>query len=239
MNIYVSLSLFSLIILLYWVISELFTIFFRLAGLPEERARFQVISLLTGCGFTTKESELMLTSRGRRRLARVTMLFGYVFNITIVSAIINIFFSANDTEKVGSVLIGILIPLITIAAIIIVMRLPGVRKLSDKLLSRISKKLNQYNERRNPVILLDYLGKESIATVIMTRVPEEYLGRTLAESRLRSETGILVMLIERPGQKPVAADADTVFEVGDKLTVFGDFKTICKVFHGSEYFADN
>ena len=240
MNIYVSLSLFSLIILLYWVISELFTVFFRLAGLPAERARFQVISLLTGCGFTTKESELMLTSKSRRRLARVTMLFGYVFNITIVSAIINIFFSANDdTTKVSSILIGILIPLGTIAVILIVMRLPGVRKLSDKLMGRLSKSLNQYNEKRNPVILLDYIGKDSIATVLLTRVPEEYLGRTLAESRLRSETGILVMLIERPGKKPAAADADTVFEVGDKLTVFGDFKTICKVFHGSEHFADN
>ena len=93
MNIYVAFSLFSLIILLYWVITELFTIFFRLTGLPEERARFQVISLLTGCGFTTKESEIVLSNRSRRRLARITMLFGYVFNITIVSAFINVFLS--------------------------------------------------------------------------------------------------------------------------------------------------
>ena len=34
MNIYAAFSLFSLIILLYWVITELFTIFFRLTGLP-------------------------------------------------------------------------------------------------------------------------------------------------------------------------------------------------------------
>ena len=44
MNIYTAFSLFSLIILLYWVITELFTIFFRFTGLPDERARFQVIS---------------------------------------------------------------------------------------------------------------------------------------------------------------------------------------------------
>lgn len=78
MNIYPAMLLFSFVILLYWVIAELFTFFFRLTGLPAERARFQVVSLLTGTGFTTRESEIVLTSRMRRRLARVTMLFGYL-----------------------------------------------------------------------------------------------------------------------------------------------------------------
>lgn len=55
MDITLALLLFSLIILLYWVITELFTFFFRLTGLPAEKARFQVISLLTGTGFTTRE----------------------------------------------------------------------------------------------------------------------------------------------------------------------------------------
>lgn len=50
MNLYVALSLFSVIILIYLVITELFTILFRLTGLPDERARFQVISLLTVFG---------------------------------------------------------------------------------------------------------------------------------------------------------------------------------------------
>ena len=37
MNIYLALLLFSFIILLYWVIAELFTFFFRLTGLPAEK----------------------------------------------------------------------------------------------------------------------------------------------------------------------------------------------------------
>ena len=67
MNLYVALSLFSVIILIYLVITELFTILFRFTGLPDERARFQVISLLTGCGYTTRESEMILSNRRRRR----------------------------------------------------------------------------------------------------------------------------------------------------------------------------
>ena len=76
MNIYVSIALFILIVMLYMVISELFTILFRFTGLPDEKARFQVLSLLTGCGFTTRESEMVLSTRSRRRLARIMMLFG-------------------------------------------------------------------------------------------------------------------------------------------------------------------
>ena len=46
------------------------------------------------------------------------------------------------------------------------------------------------------------------------------------------------MLVERQGGKPAAARAETVFEPGDKLTVFGDYKTICKTFHAREHLTD-
>ena len=71
MNISLAFSLFLLIILLYFVMSEFFTALFRFTGLPNEKARFQVISLLTGCGYTTRESEMILSSRSRRRLAMI------------------------------------------------------------------------------------------------------------------------------------------------------------------------
>ena len=117
MNIYLAFSLFALIILIYWIISELFAMLFRFTGLPDEKARFQVISLLTGCGFTTRESEMIISTRSRRRLARVTMLFGYVFNITIVTAFINVFMSLKLADLAADV-IGFLIPVLVIILII-------------------------------------------------------------------------------------------------------------------------
>ena len=50
---------------------------------------------------------------------------------------------------------------------------------------------------------------------------------------------IMVMLVEHKGEKPVAAGADTVFREGDKLTVFGNYKTICKTFHAREHLSDD
>lgn len=238
MNINLSFLLFSLIILLYWVITELFTFFFRLTGLPDERARFQVLSLLTGTGFTTRESEAILASRRRRRLARVTMLFGYVFNITIVSALVNVFLSVklvNFEQQYG----GILIPLITAAMIFIFMRMPKFHAWGENLLRRAADRVFDRQETFNAVMLMDYIGSETIAQVTLRHIPEEYQGLSLAQTQLRANTGILVMLVEQHGGKPMPAQADTVFQIGDKLTVFGNYHAICKTFHAKEHFADD
>ena len=229
MNLYMALSLFSLIILTYWVITELFTVLFRFTGLPDERARFQVISLLTGCGYTTKESEMFLSNRRRRRLARITMLFGYVFNITIVSAFINVFLSLKASQ-IEHFYIAVLIPLAAVAIIFVFMRVPGIRAWGDRLLQKLADRIVGRTDSFNTVTLLDYIGTDSIALVTLNRIPEEYQGVTLSETRLKAETGILVMLVEKRGKKPVPAGADTVFEPGDQLTVFGEYATICNIF---------
>ena len=238
MDITLALLLFSFIILLYWVITELFTFFFRLTGLPAERARFQVISLLTGTGFTTRESEIVLTSRQRRRLARITMLFGYVFNVTIVSAFINVFLSMKAIQ-VGYEFLGFLIPLGTAALIFIFLRVPKVHAWGDNLLRHLADRIFDRKEHFNAVMLIDNIGNGSIAQVTLRHIPDVYRGRSLAETRLRADTGILVMLVERHGGQASAAHADTVFDIGDKLTVFGDYHIICKTFHAREHFADD
>ena len=237
MNIYMAFSLFSVIILLYWVITELFTILFRFTGLPDERARFQVISLLTGCGFTTKESEMIISSRQRRRLARVTMLFGYVFNITIVTAFINVFLSLK-INQVQNYYFGILIPLVAVAIIFIFMRVPRVRAWVDGILQHVADRIIGVEKTFNSILLLDYIGTESIALLTLNYIPEEYQGIKLSETGLKSDTGILVMLVEKPGKKAEPAGAETVFDVGDKLTVFGDYATICRTFHAREHFTE-
>jgi hypothetical protein len=238
MDIYPSLLLFTFIIIIYWVIIELFTFFFHLTGLTTDRARFQVISLLTGTGFTTRESELVLSSRRRRRLARVTKLFGYVFNITIVSAFINVFLSMK-LSQVSHHFLGFLIPLGTVALIFVLMRVPKIRARIDSFFLRFADRIFNRTEDFNAVLLVDNIGTESIVQVKLRHIPEEYRGLTLAETHLRAETGILVMLVERKGEKPAAPHADTIFEVGDNLTVFGNYNTICKSFHAREHFADD
>ena len=238
MNLVTAFSLFSLVILLYWVITELFTVLFHLTGLPDDKARFQVISLLTGCGFTTRESEMMLSNVHRRRLARITMLFGYVFNITIVSAFINVFLSLK-VGQVQNFFIGVLIPLCVAALIMVFMRVPKVRAWGDRLLLRVADRIIGVDSSFNSVQLLDSIGSEAIARVIINHIPEEYQGLSLSANGLKQNTGIMVMLVEKPGQHARSAGPDTVIEPGDQLTVFGRYENIRRAFHARERFTDD
>lgn len=237
MSIYIACTLFSLIILLYWIISETFTILFRLTGLPEEQARFQVVSLLTGCGFTTQESEIFLSSRTRRRMARFTMLFGYVFNITIVSALINVFMSLKRQGQVHDYYLDILVPLAEIALLIVVMRVPAVRRRGDALLEKLAHRV-LHTDSVNSALLLGYIGEDTIAQVTLSVVPEELRDVPLSDSGLRSGHGISVLLVEHKGEKARIASGDTVFLPGDTLTLFGDYGEIRKIFDARERFTD-
>ena len=167
---------------------------FRFFGLPEEKARFQVTSLLTGAGFTTRESEMILSTAKRRRLARITMLFGYVFNITVVSAFINVFFSMKLTQ-VGSYMLGLLIPLGVAALLIILVRIKAVRSRIDKMFSKIAGQI-LHNDSVNSVMLIDHIGKGSIAQVMLRKVPEALVDKQLSKSGLKEEINILILLIE-------------------------------------------
>ena len=236
MNIYLAFSLFALIILGYWVISELFSLLFRFTGLPEEKARFQVISLLTGCGFTTHESELLLSTRSRRRLARLTMLFGYVYNLTIVSAFINVFFSLKVSELAADIISSI-IPLSVVLFILAFIRVPKVRAWGDRLIEKLAGRII-HKDTANTVCLMDYIGEDTIAQVTLYEVPEELKGVPLSASGLKTEQNILVMLVEPKGGKAEPAGADTVFQPEDKLTVFGNYAAISRVFRARERFSE-
>ena len=114
MNITIALGLFFLFILVYIIIVNIFSILFRLTGLTAEDAKFQVISMLTNCGFTTNRSEIIMVSRLRRRLAKATILFGYSFTVIMVSIFINVFMTWNSSERTNllrdaSVLAGIFV----------------------------------------------------------------------------------------------------------------------------------
>lgn len=98
MDITGSIILFVVFIIVYSIIIETFTVLFRLTGLTQEKAKTQVISLLTNSGFTTSESEVILHSRKRRKLAQLTMMFGYSFTVIIVSVVVNIFLTLSRTE---------------------------------------------------------------------------------------------------------------------------------------------
>ena len=164
----------------------------------------------------------------------MTMLFGYVFNITIVTAFINVFLSMKE-GLAGAYFAGVLIPLAVIAVILVVMRVPVIKAWSDRLFEGLARRILR-QDASNTVLLLDYIAQASIAQVTLHSVPEEFVGIPLSATGLKTEKHILVMLVERKGGQVEAAQADTVFSEGDKVTVFGDYRNICSTFNAREQF---
>lgn len=215
--------------LTYLLICEIFTILFRLTGLTEETARFQVISMLTNCGFTTIESELITSSRKRRKLAFITIIFGYIFSVTIVSMAINFFMRLNDGNSFHLIVKVIM----TIIAFIItwysLLKINFIKNNFDKFISKIGIK-TMFKNQHNPIMILEVFKSEVIAEVTITNLPEELYQVQLKNSNIRLNYTLQILTIKKNDDTSVDVTGDTILEEGDKIIIFGSLKNIKKLF---------
>ena len=59
----------------------------RLTGLPEQNARFQAMSALTGTGYTTTEAEMIVNYPIRRKIIAWLMIFGNLGIVSVLSTL--------------------------------------------------------------------------------------------------------------------------------------------------------
>ena len=223
-----SLISFVLFIMIYIMISDIITVLFRMTGLTEEKARFQVISLLTNSGFTTRESEAVVSSKIRRRLARATMLFGYAFTVTIVTTMVNFFVTLGESE------LNSLLYLLPILAGVLLL-FSFIRK-SRFFKSRFDKWIEKFGRRImfgknvNQVLLVDEYGDMVVAEVHLFKVPDNLRDKPLSESGLREKHNIMILMIKPPDGEAMQAKARTVLKPDDVIMVLGRRKAIKEVF---------
>ncbi|MGL5001125.1 MAG: TrkA C-terminal domain-containing protein [Cetobacterium sp.] len=220
---------FFTLMLTYLLICEIFTILFRLTGLTEETARFQVISMLTTCGFTTSESELIISSRKRKKLAFITILFGYIFSVTIVSMIINFFMRLKD-ENSFLMIVKIIIAIIFLIIIgYSLFKVNFVKNNFDQFISKIGIKI-MFKNQHNPIMVLGVFKSEVIAEVSITNIPEELMNKKLKNSYVRSNYNLQILTVIKENKNTEPVTGETILENGDKIIVFGNLKNIKKLF---------
>lgn len=95
------LSIISLLVILIisLIITRIATVALTLTGLSRESARFQARSAFTGVGFTTSESERVVSHPVRRRILMLLMLFGNAGIVTAVASIILAFVNNNSSAN--------------------------------------------------------------------------------------------------------------------------------------------
>ncbi|MFB9663028.1 potassium channel family protein [Glycomyces mayteni] len=69
--------------------------------------------------------------------------------------------------------------------------------------------------------MLDFIEFDDGFAIVKTKAPTEAVGKTLAESRLRSKYGVTVVGVKQPDKDFTYATPDTVVSEGDTLIVSG------------------
>jgi len=69
--------------------------------------------------------------------------------------------------------------------------------------------------------MIDFIEFDDGFAIVKTRTPQEAIGRTLAESALRSKYGVTVVGVKRPREDFTYARPETLIERGDLLIVSG------------------
>lgn len=204
---------------------EMFSAIFRLEGVQIDKAKFQIISILTGTGFTTNESELMLASKRRRKITQIMILFSYIFNISIVSTIVNLFISTNDTS-INEFLIGVTLTIFNIILLIGLNKSTRIRRVFDNVILKIEKRKKR--KKINQISIYDYYGNKVIAEVNITNLHDEIINLNI--EKIKELYDVQILVVKRGSN--IISEIDNNFKIQEKdiLLVFGNYKKIKRLF---------
>ncbi len=223
-----SITIIVTVIIIYYALIRIYSVLFRITGLPKEKAGFQAISLLTNAGYTTGESEIVVSEKSRRRIATAAMLTGYFFSVVIVSLFINMFLSIDFT-KLDTQLILMFIWFGGMVAFFLFLRIPAVDKTLNKTIDGITVRAFKRAARDNYISVLDTYGKDAVVNIFLYRVPDFLEGKRIVDSDLRKEYNVNILMYTRNGQNHYVT-ADTMFSNKDTLIAFGPLASIREAF---------
>ena len=167
----------------------------------------------------------MLATKRRRKLTQLMILFSYIFNISIVTTIVNIFISYdNTTLSEGG--IGIILTAVNIALLIILNKSTKIRKTFDNIVKNIALKAN--TKKVNPVSIYDYYGNKVIAEITINKLNNQI--EKLNLEKLKKEYDIQLLVVKRGNDVISELDSKLTIEDNDILLVFGNLKKIKNLF---------
>ncbi|TCN22242.1 TrkA C-terminal domain-containing protein [Mesobacillus foraminis] len=199
---------------------EINVVLFTATGLERTVARFQVISMLTGTGFTTGESELIIDHPIRRKLGAFLILFGAFSLAVIISAISNLLSDSFFTLEIAYIA-GFLI------VSIFILKTPLVKK---RLSNLFEKELEEHYELADlPIADVLLTSKEDEIVEIAIDEDSGFAGKCFKDI-ISSDSDIMVLFIIRGDLKIRTEGYTKELQPGDKALLYGNGKAIRKKF---------
>jgi len=186
----------------------------KLTGLSWDVASFQAQSAFTGAGFTTSESENIVSHPARRRVIQAMIMLGSIgVSSALVTVVVTFTTAGDDMQQRAWWMIG------SLAILAVAIR----TKLLDRLYIPI---VTRYLMRSSKLQILDYEEllrmDKGFSVAQLTVEPDTWLtGGPLRDLALNEE-GILVLNVRRRSGSVLAAPRpNTRLEPGDKILCYG------------------
>ena len=211
-----------------WIIVRIGAIAFQLTGLEWSLAKFQSLSCFSGTGFTTRESELIVGDKRRRRIASVLMVLGNAGLVTLIATAAS---ALNPEQNIIPLLkdnfFNTPINLAVLAiALFLVYKVFTNRKITGKLTRYLRRRIVK-QELLKPVSfeeLLMLTGGYGISRIEVSE-GNPIIDKTLAESDLR-KNDITVLAIIRGEETIANPSAGRKILKGDGLIAFGKLEKL-------------
>ncbi|PKM65247.1 MAG: hypothetical protein CVU95_16145 [Firmicutes bacterium HGW-Firmicutes-2] len=218
-----SLVIFLVLFVVIWLLIEILAIVMKLTGLELSKARFQLISILTHTGFTSRESELIVQHPTRRKIASILMIVSYVAQITLITLLFDVLNST--TRSILSISIALF------AMLIFIIIVTQSKYLSDRFDRFAERLLRNRIKKANSTTRIDQilnLSPEFSVYELVVDIDSFICRKTLRELHLK-EHFVQVLKIDRGSEVIDFPLADTQILAGDRMIVYGKIDSITRI----------
>lgn len=204
-----------LIILTVFVfITRLGAIALRMTGMPERVARFQCLSALSGAGYTTSESEMIVNYPVRRRIIALLIVAG---NVGLLSLSATFIVSLLNTEGAPEAVANQVVWLAAAIALVWMLMLnPWVDRVLCGVMGRVLASTTSLGQRR-------YLRTLQVCDGISVAEHYHHVPGLGAVGALRlGDFGLrLLTVLKTDGATLTEPPSETVLSLGDRLVLYG------------------
>jgi MFS family permease len=207
-------------ILVSFVIVRIGAFALHLTGMDPGVASFQALSAFSGTGFTTRESERVVSHRSRRRIITILIILGNAGLVTIVATLVASFTQVTGYSWFFIRLAMIVVGIFLLYRIIIRSKAANslLERLRNPLMKRITIEAPPYEE------ILHIGGKWSVNLVII-RKDSRHIGASMAEV-VATVDNVDILGIDRIGGFISRPRTHEKIEIGDRILIYGSEESI-------------
>ena len=211
----IAIATLLLIVALSLLVTRVATVVLTATGMAKHVARFQARSAFTGAGFTTSESERVVTHPLRRKVVGWLMLLG---NVGIVGAASTTILGFRG-GALGAQGWRILFLVVGLLALVLTSRSRWVDRRLTAAVGRVLRRRTDLTGRDLDGLL--ELSGDYTVQELAVNAGDWLAGRALAELDLRHEGVVVLGIVRSDGSYVGAPRGETTVDTGDNLVLYG------------------